>query len=251
MKLRIQYIRSEQQYLERTFDTEALPEKAKIFDLESLHQNPGDLVLFNKDCSDKSLVLSELDKVAKFTTIKEIEDSTLTFEQFESMTAQEAFNQFAKLKDQWCLHNNLQTIEELFSVTTHLKKLFPNDRSTFMEELWFILKRNLGFNTLKVIYNDLEKAQSENEKDKLVRVQIENIPNPGPVSAGAFGDQLMNHFDRHFGNAFEINSFDANKGELVALATIQKSPVIIMGNVANFTRLQKSLLKAIFTGINS
>lgn len=251
MKLRIQYIRSEQQYLERTFDTESLPEKAKICELENLHQNPADIVLFSQEVSNNSLVLSELDKIAKFTTIKEISSNEFTTDQFESMTAQEAFAQFSKLKDQWCLHNNLQTIEEMFSIVTHLKKLFPNDRTTFMEELWFILKRNLGCHTLKVVYNDIEKAQTENEKDKLVRIQIENIPNPGPVPAGAFGDQLMVHFDRYFGSHFDINSFSQEKGELVALATVQKSPIILMASLANFTRLQRSLLKALFTGLNS
>jgi len=249
MKLRVQYIRSEQQFFERKFDNQGLPEKAKIIDLETLHTNSADIVLFPKNLSMNSLVLGELDKVAKFTTVKEVDSDEFTYDRFESMTSDEAIKEFSKLKEQWCLHNNLQLVEELFTVTDHLKKLFPNDRSTFMEELWFILKRNLGVNTLKIVYNDLEKAQAENEKDKLVRIHIEGLPHPGPTTAGAFGDQLMSHYERQFGLPFDIDSYDTEKGELVALATVQKSPMIIMANLTHFSRLQISLLKALFDGL--
>jgi hypothetical protein len=129
--------------------------------------------------------------------------------------------------------------------------LWPNDRSGFFEELWFILKSNLGATNLKLIYNDLIKAKNENEKNKLVKVKIVGERFPEMTSVDEMDDMVLKNYEKDFGNIFEITDYNKEKGQLVICANIKKSPILIMTNVYQLTRLQKAILTSLFDGLNN
>ena len=128
--------------------------------------------------------------------------------------------------------------------------LWPNDRSGFFEELWFILKTNLGASNLKLIYNDMIKSKNEHEKNKLVKVKVQGERYPELVSCDEMDERVLKSYEKDFGNIFDITDYNKEKGQLVICANIKKSPVLIMANIYQFTRLQKALLSSLFEGLN-
>ena len=64
-------------------------------------------------------------------------------------------------------------------------------------------------------------------------------------------EAVLKHYEKDFGNIFEITDYNKDKGQLVICATIKKSPVLIMANIYQLTRLQKSVLISLFQGLNS
>ena len=154
------------------------------------------------------------------------------------------------MRENWILQNNVSLIEEIFKVRNHLLNLWPNDRSGFFEELWFILKTNLGATNLKLIYNDMIKAKTENEKNKLVKIKVVGDRFPGLSSVDEADELVLKSYEKDFGNNFEITDYNKEKGQLVICASIKKSPVLIMTNVYQLTRLQKAILSSLFEGLN-
>ena len=96
----------------------------------------------------------------------------IDYNSFELAKKEEVSDHFHKIWGQWLLRNNIGLLDELFTVIEHLKKLLPNDRATFFEELWFTLKSNLGTSFLKLIYNDVQN-NGEKSKDHLIQMKVE------------------------------------------------------------------------------
>jgi hypothetical protein len=132
-----------------------------------------------------------------------------------------------------------------------MNKLYPNERTAFFEELWSLLKNNLGATDLKIIYNDIEMAKKESEKNKLIRIKVEGKRNPNPVVGKEMEDKLMKHYENDFVQTFNVSEYNPHKGELVLTASINNSPVLVMARVNQLTRLQKALLNSLFEGLQS
>lgn len=251
MNLCLGYIKNENQFLLKEFKTGDAPNKGKILDLEDLTTTPVQAVIYPEELNQSQSLLHVLGQVKKFAPIRSDKEIGLGFEQFEGLATDQVEGIFSKTLDNWVLGNNLQLIEKLFPTLDYMKQLLHSDRTAFFEELWFLLRSNLGAANLTIIFNDLQKATKEHEKDKLVKVKVEGEILPQPVPGDAFADQVMKHYENHFHAGLEFVAFNQEKGELVATVTILKSPVLIMAKVPGLSRLQKSSLAALFDGINS
>lgn len=194
--------------------------------------------------------MSALESEVKFYPIRSNSEFGINVEQFEKLPYDEAKKIFDRMRDNWILQNNISLIEEIFKVRNHLLGLWPNDRSGFFEELWFILKSNLGASSLKLIYNDMIKSKNENEKNKLVKVKVQGDRYPELTSCDEMDEIVLKSYEKDFGNIFEITDYNKEKGQLVICGSIKKSPVLIMANIYQLTRLQKSLLNSLFEGLN-
>ena len=139
---------------------------SKVIDLAEVKQYPIQGYIYSEELKNEDF-MSSLENEIKFYPVRSSLEFQLSVDQFEKLNYDEAKKIFDKMRDNWILQNNISLIEEIFKVRNHLLGLWPNDRSGFFEELWFILKTNLGASSIKLIYNDMIKSKQEHEKNKL------------------------------------------------------------------------------------
>jgi hypothetical protein len=248
MDFTLLYTKNMQQVVIRHFKLNESP-NSKIIDLAEAQQYPINGYIFAEELKGDDF-LAGLESEIKFYPIRSNAEFGLTLDQFENLSYEEGKKIFDKMRENWILQNNISLIEEIFKVRNHLLGLWPNDRSGFFEELWFILKSNLGATNLKLIYNDMIKSKQEHEKNKLVKVKVQGERYPELVSCDEMDEHVLKSYDKDFGNIFDITDYNKEKGQLVICANIKKSPVLIMANIYQLTRLQKSLLSSLFEGLN-
>ncbi len=194
-----------------------------------------------------------LNQVAKYMfqfPIMPQNKTDITEDNFTQLTYDQAKNLYQQIYDSWIINNNVSLIEELYAVTDNLQKLWHSERITFFEEFWYIIKRNLGTKELTIIFNDIEKSENPNIKDKLTQSKIygRNIPN---FEKGADVEaKLMEHYRANFEAYLELLEFNSEKGELVLTAQINNSPILIMAKTPNVNQLQITLLKTLIEGIS-
>lgn len=248
MDFNLLYTKNMQQGIVRSFKKNENP-SSKIIDLGEAKTLPLQGFIFSEDLKNEDF-LGGLEGELKFYPIRSNSEFGLTPETFEKLNYDDAKQVFDKMRENWILQNNVSLIEEIFKVRNHLLGLWPNDRSGFFEELWFILRSNLGATNLKLIYNDMIKAKNENEKNKLIKVKVigERFPELSPVTEA--DELVLKSYEKDFGNIFEITDYNKEKGQLVICANIKKSPVLIMANIYQLTRLQKAILNSLFEGLN-
>ncbi|QDK42945.1 hypothetical protein DOM21_16095 [Bacteriovorax stolpii] len=249
MDFNLLYTKNKEQGIVRSFKHNETP-SSKIIDINEAKNLPLQGFIFSEELKNDEFLVG-LENELKFYPIRSSAEFSLSAERFDKLSYDEAKPIFDKMRENWILQNNISLIEELFKVRTHLLGLFPNDRSGFFEELWFILKSNLGATNLKLIYNDMIKAKNENEKNKLVKVKIVGERFPEMTSIDDMDEMVLKSYEKDFGNIFEITDYNKDKGQLVICASIKKSPVLIMTNIYQLTRLQKAILTSLFEGLNS
>lgn len=248
MEFSVAHIKSDNQFIYRTFNAENV--ETKIIDLGELSDLEVQALIYEDSLYENDEVKEIISEQAKFFPIRSSAEVNLASEKFEKLDNDSMESIFKKMNSNWTLQNNITLLEELFTVITHLNKLWPNDRTTFFEELWFILKSNLGAKELKIIFNDIELAKKETEKNKLIKARIEGKKLPHPFTGGEFEDKVMGHYEKEFGPEFSIAEFNQDKGELVLTCMIKKSPVLIMAKVYEISRIQKAVLKSLFDGLS-
>jgi hypothetical protein len=248
MEFTLLYTKNSQQAVLRTFNMDETP-KTKIIDLVEAQKYPIHGYIFDNEQKNEDF-MNGLEQEIKFYPIRANTEFNQSFVDFENFSYEEGRKIFDKMRENWILQNNISLLEEVFKVRNHLLGLWPNDRSGFFEELWFILKSNLGANNLVLMYNDMIKSKNENEKNKLVKVKVQGVRYPELVTCSEMDEHVLKSYEKDFGNIFDITDYNKEKGQLVICATIKKSPVLIMANIYQLTRLQKALLSSLFEGLN-
>lgn len=232
----------------RTFDTLNEEEKSiKIIEPQDLSDLPIHGVFLPFEVKKEDYFANYKDHLRHLKAV-ELPEGELV--DLEKLNLAEGIQKYLKYLSPILLRENLNTLSQLFPTLTHLKQLFPNERTTFFEELWHILNKNLGSSQLKIIFNHLESSQEESQKKKLIQVIVEGHHTPNPVENSDLGSELMKHYEKQFHSNFEVVEWDTEEGRLVILAQVHSSPCIIMSESIEFTFFQKSLLKALFDGLN-
>lgn len=244
---KIALIKSETQFIVRSFETDPQSDSIKIYDLADLPKKSLQALFIPHDL--KSVISSEISLLEKSTPVRCLEDFSVSSNQWIECTRAEAQKLVTQAMSPWMLHNGISIIEELKPICEHLKQLWPNDRTSFFEELWSLTKRTWGTTELKMIYNDLARPV-ENDKNKLVRSMISGKRLGHPQEAGEIEMKIMDHYQGEYTRAFDIVDFNEEKGEIVAIATIQQSPVVIMAKVLEISRLQKAVIQALIESLS-
>ncbi|MCP4912262.1 MAG: hypothetical protein GY909_04015 [Oligoflexia bacterium] len=252
MNFSLAYVKNTNQVLLKNFMSSQsdTPHKSAIMEIEELKNHEAKVILVPEEYVSNDEVFQKLSPEVKFAPIKKSEQLNIDSDQFDSLDYESAQNIYEKTYQSWVLQNNLNLIGNMFEVTDRMKALWPNDRTSFFEELWFLLKNNLGATNLKVFFNHMIKAKKEGEKNQLTRIKVEGDKIPNPSDAGELGKSLMENFQGRFTSPFDIVEHE-DSGKFVFLASINQSPVVIMGEAKVLTPLQKQIMKSVFTGFQA
>ena len=186
-----------------------------------------------------------LEKGKKFYPVSHIYDEAC----FQSLNHEEALQTMLKTNESWVLRNNLSLISDIFNVRDYLVELLHRDRTSFFEELWFLVRSNLGCRGLTIIFNDVEKGKKQHEKDKLVKAKVTGTNLPDPVPTEEIDQELMDNYKNEFTQSFNISELNESRGELVATAKVNGGPVLIMAKIKQLSALQKAVMTALFNGL--
>lgn len=250
MQFSLAYTKNAEQIIIQSFNHNENPSMGKIMNYDELKNQSIQGLIYDPSVVGEDFIhLAALE--LKYFPVRSSVDFQLSLENFEKLTTENAQTIFQKMNENWILQNNLSLIEDIFKTKNHLLSLFPNDRSGFFEELWFLLKSNFGAMSLTIFYNDLVKAKNENEKNKLIKVKLVGNRFPEPLSLDEIDEKIFKSYEKQFGQLFEISDYNKEKGEVVICATIKKSPVLMMAKIYQLTRIQKAILSSLFEGINS
>lgn len=254
MIISLGFIRSSSQVLIKELDWVQNSLESKIIDVTDLpDQNLQGL--FIQDNEHFSSLVGILEKEKAHYPILDAQDENLTIASFETMPAQQFKDIYLKLSSRWTMYQNFNSIEHLYKVTNHFRDLWEKDRITFFEEFWYWLKRNIGATDLTILFNDVvttEEKDENNEKKerpKLTQGLLSGTKKCNFQQGGPKEKELMQGYLDKFHDVFEITEFNGGKGQFVATAQIDRSPVIFMARTVQLNQLQRTLLASIFNGL--
>ncbi len=254
MKLRVGYVKSASQINLKEIDTANNTSSSVIFDITELKDRTMNLLLLDHN-DELENVQSLLDSESKFYPVTAGNSLGLDKEAFDSLGAEEIIDLYAKVNARWILNNNIHTIEQVYSSITYLKDLWINDRNSFFEELWFMLKTNLASSELNIIFHDLkeptDKQKEKGDKASLCYSKVTGEKTPEIFDGKPADANVMKNYENDFNDIFDITEFDSSTGQLVATAKIDLSPVLIMAKLHTFNQLQRSILIALFSGLQT
>lgn len=245
MTFSLAYLKSDSQFLFREFLS---GKQSQILDISELKEKHIQALLFNKEAANDEF-MNFLSQESRFYPVRPGSDYQVDSTRFENLSDDEAKKIFRSMQDFWVMGNNISLIDELFKTLEVLHKLWPNDRTAFFEQLWFILKTNIGAKSLKLIYNDIIIGKGENEKNKLIQACIDGKRMPNPTQGGELEAKIMGHYEKSFNQHFQVSEYDKENGRIVLLGRIKGSPVVMMAEVSQFTQLQKAILNSLFEGM--
>ncbi len=249
MAFKLAVTRNEDQVIVKTFEDNKNP-NSKIMDFQEIRsENLQGLIYLNNLKSED--LINQLESETKFYPIRSNEDMSLTVEKFEKLSYEEATKIFEKLHDPWVLQNNITTVEELFRAKTHLNNLWPNDRTGFFEEFWFLLRSQLGASEITIVYNDMIKATKDGEKNRLIKVKVKGTRIPEPQNPDEGDELVYKNYEKEMSHTLEITEYNKEKGQLVMAGTLKKSPILVMAKIYKLTRLQKAIITSLIDGLNN
>lgn len=254
MIISLGFVRSSSQVLIKELNWQQNSLESKIIDVTDLpDQNLQ--ALFIQDNEHYSSLVSILEKEKAHYPIMDANDENLSLSAFENMPAQQFKDLYSKVLNRWTMHQNFNSIENSWKITNHFRDLWKKDRISFFEEFWYWLKRNLGATDLTIIFNDVvstvEKDENNEKKErpKLAQSLLSGTKKANFTQGSAKEKELMQSYVDKFHDTFEVTEFNPAKGQFVATAQIERSPIIFMARTAQLNQLQRTLLASIFNGL--
>jgi hypothetical protein len=254
MIISVGFVRSSSQVLIRELDWQQNAIESRIIDVTDLQDQNLQALLISDNDHFNSLV-GLLEKEKAFYPIMDAKDEQLSYSAFEALPPQQFRDLAQKLTNRWTMHQNFNSVEHLWQLTTHLRELWRADRLSFFEELWYWMKRNLGATDLSIVFNDVVKTEEKDENNekkerpKLVQSLLSGSKKANFLTGGAKEKELMQSYVDKFHDVFEVTEFTPAKGQFVATAQIERSPMIIMGRLPQLNQLQRTLLAGLFNGL--
>ena len=219
------------------------------YDIADIREVPIHLTFYKSEMEQVVSQIFEDEK--KFYPIISLESINQEGDFFQNASWDQVYPVIENTYSNWVLQKNIMLIDELFGVLEHFSSVWPNQRSSFFEDLWFVVKNNLGCLDLKIIYNDIEIGEGERGKNKLVQNRVQGLKYPELYKGEEIDSKIMKNYESEFSNDFSITEYNEEKGQLVVTTCILESPVLIIATIFNITPLQKSLLKCLFNGISA
>lgn len=254
MIISLGYVRSASQILIKELDWAQNSIDSKIIDVTDL-ADVNLQALFIEDSEHFNSLISILEKEKAHYPILDAKDENLGLTTFESMPAQQLKDLYLKILNRWTLHQNFLSVEHIWKITNHFRDLWKKDRLSFFEELWYWMKRNTGAVDFSIIFNDVistEEKDENNEKrerPKLTQTLLTGSKKAHFVSGSAKEKELMQSYLDKFHDVFEVTEFNGVKGQFVATAQIDRSPIIFMARTTQLNQLQRTLLASLFNGL--
>lgn len=252
MKVKIGFLKSSNQVAAKIINKSDMSMDSIVFDIVELKDHELNLLLLDKN-DDVSELQNILDDESKYYPVVAGNSLGVEKDVFEYLNIEELLDIYSRVNARWILNNNIKTIEQIYSLISYLKDLWINDRNSFFEELWFILKTNLATHELSLIFNDLkeipEQQKQKGEKPKLCHSFVSGLRSPQIFDGTEKENQIMSDYENDFKDVFNITEFDSNTGNLIATSKIDLSPILLMARINTFNQLQQSILIALFSGL--
>ncbi len=248
------FIRSTSQILIKDLDWNQNTIESRLIDVTDLpDQNLQGL--FIGDNEHFNSLISLLEREKNFYPILDAKDESLSFLSFENLPVQQYRDLYLKILNRWTMHQNFNSLEHIWNITTHFRELWKQDRISFFEELWYWFKRNTGATDLTILFNDVVRTEEKDENDekrerpKLIQSLLSGTKKGNFHQGSAKEKELMQNYLDKFHDVFEVTEFHPVKGQFVATAQIERSPMIFMARTAQLNQLQRTLLAALFNGL--
>lgn len=254
MIISIGFVRSASQVLIKELDWTQNSLDSKLIDVTDL-PDFNLQALFIDDNEHFSSMVGLLEKEKAFYPILDAKDENLSFGGFETLPAQAFKDLYLKILNRWTMHQNFSSLESVWALTNHFRDLWKKDRLSFFEEFWYWMKRNIGAVDMTIIFNDVIKSEEKDENNekkerpKLVQSLLSGTKKANFQHGGNKEKELMQSYVDKFHDVFEITEFTPQKGQFVATAQIERSPMIFMARTVQLNQLQRSLLAAVFHGL--
>jgi hypothetical protein len=256
MIISVGFIRSASQLLVKELDWVQNSVQTRLVDVTDM-PDINLQALFISDNEHFSSLAGLLEKEKAFYPILDANDESLSYSEFEQLPAQAFKDLYLKVLNRWTMHQNFNSLENIWNLTNHFRDLWKKDRITYFEELWYWLKRNLGAVDLTIIFNDVIKSEEKDENNekrerpKLVQSLLTGSKKGNFHQGGQKERELMQNYLDKFHDIFEITEFNGVKGQFVATAQVERSPMMFMARSAQLNQLQRSLLLALFNGLQN
>ncbi len=254
MIISLGFVRSSSQLLVKELDWNQNSLQSRIIDVTDLpDQNLQ--ALFIDDNEHFNSLVGILEKEKAFYPILDAKDENLTFSSFENLPAQQFKDLYLKTLSRWTMHQNFNSLENIWSIINHFRDLWKKDRLSFFEEMFYWMKRNVGSTDLTILFNDVIKTEEKDENNekkerpKLVQSLLTGTKKGNFHQGGAKEKELMQTYLDKFHDVFEVTEFNAQKGHFVATAQVERSPIIFMARTAQLNQFQRTLLAALFNGL--
>lgn len=256
MIISIGFVRSASQVLIKELDWAQNSLDSRLIDVTDL-SDFNLQALFIHDNEHFNSMVGLLEKEKAFYPILDAKDESLEYTAFENLPAQAFKDLYLKVLNRWTMHQNFNSLENIWSITNHFRDLWKKDRLSYFEEMFYWIKRNIGAVDLTIIFNDVIKSEEKDENNekkerpKLVQSLLSGTKKGNFHQGGTKEKELMQSYLDKFHDVFEITEFQATKGQFVATAQIERSPMIFMARVPQLNQLQRSLLTALFNGLQT
>ena len=242
MELKLGFLANENNLQVLTLDTENCEltnEKADYAQMPKFNLN---MLVYNEELSHISEKLTEQNKFFPVATFEQIGHTAAP----ESLEFGGLLELYHSVADRWVIKNNLNSIKNMTQVCTYMKGLWSKDRHAFFEELWYLIKTNTKCSELTIVFHDV---QGEEDKESLCYSQVKGTKVPNIQPGTQIEETLMKEYTNDFNGSFNITDYNAQKGQLVACAKIDISPILIMARIEEFTPLQDALIGGVFNGL--
>ncbi len=256
MIISVGFVRSANQVLVRELNWTQNSIESRLIDVTDLvDQNLQ--ALFIDDNDHFSSLVGILEKEKGHYPIVDARDESLSFGSFETLPAQQMKDLYLRLNTRWTMHQNFNSLENIWKITNHFRDLWKKDRLSFFEELWYWMKRNLGAADMSIIFNDVvhteEKDENNEKKDrpKLIQSLLSGTKKGNFMQGTPKEKELMQTYLDKFHDVFEVTEFNQAKGQFVATAQVDRSPMIFMARTPQLNQLQRTLLAALFNGLQT
>ena len=256
MIISIGFVRSASQVLIKELDWAQNSLDSRLIDVTDL-PDFNLQALFIHDNEHFNSMVGLLEKEKAFYPILDAKDESLEYTAFENLPAQAFKDLYLKVLNRWTMHQNFNSLENIWSITNHFRDLWKKDRLSYFEEMFYWIKRNIGAVDLTIIFNDVIKSEEKDENNekkerpKLVQSLLSGTKKGNFHQGGTKEKELMQSYLDKFHDVFEITEFQATKGQFVATAQIERSLMIFMARVPQLNQLQRSLLTALFNGLQT
>ncbi|MBF0313190.1 MAG: hypothetical protein HQK50_17390 [Oligoflexia bacterium] len=283
MQIKVAFLKSDRSLSIRDLSHDGITSVTTDISLSDLEQEPIDLLLYSqKELNEELSHL--LDQQEKHYPIicADSGNVMMPYQDFMQTSFGDLQPLFQESHSKWTLKNNILLLEELFPLTKYFKQQMDQDRVAAFEELWCLLKSNLGTSSLKLIYKDLVRPPTSsgstatedtensstdrpntettsttaasqpqrNRRGRLVNMTTEGTTTPTTSPGGELEAKLLEIYAPRCTSPFQISEAVSEKGEYLLLASIKESPIIIMATAYAMNPLVPSLLKSLFTGLN-
>jgi hypothetical protein len=286
MMVTMAYIRGDDRVCIRSLLDAETPSQKKIVPIDDLPQENVTLFLYSKDNWEE--VSGQFQNHYPLSLFCEASASPLNFSSYDDFFDADdtQLKKFCEERlSKWILSNNLKTAENLFPTLKGLGQLWWQERQSFFQELWALLKRNLGGGDFKIFYHDLDLNEKEIEKmdkaDKAEKGEEQKFEEGKAATTPNQSTPLHKYKDKITlfacaGESFpptvrkavegEIKTFEAfvprcmrpldfihfspEKEELVFLSQMAGTSILFMLKSNQLTQLQRIAVKLIFEGLD-